>query len=208
MIKMMRTIKRRAMELTIPVILTTGIGLGIATTEYADWPFPFTKSTESGREKNSISTVVAGIVGQKMYGGDSKIDLEIQKSFWPDAKVEGYTTKKSIDTYVNLATTSARFNAMGQTNGLVGTVDKSEFDWDVVQIAPNKYQIKRFGLKFDAYLTIDKVANGEIKGTYERNGMKFDWDLSGTYDSEGNVKMSLDGPLNLGITLDGKITKR
>jgi hypothetical protein len=184
------------------------IGFGITIGQYSDLPMPFTKGTEIGRTKNAIATVVAGIVGQEMYDGNSKIDLTIGKQYWPDAKVTGSTTSGGIDTKVDLTFTSARFKADGNAKKtLWGTVSKSEYDWDVQQNGPNSYAIVRLGPKFNSCLKIDQVKNGVIKGTYERT-WAFDWDITGTYDKSGNVRMEIDAPLTMAITLEGKITQK
>ena len=61
--------------------------------------------------------------------------------------------------------------------------------------------------KFDGYLEI-QVKDGKISGTYIRGGPYFDWVVEWTYDSNGNVKGTIDSPVNLGISLEGKITKK
>ncbi len=183
------------------IIATSALTCG----EYCDQP-GFSNKVEVGRTKNSIATVVAGIVGQRMYG-DSRIDLEIKKLFYPNAKVTGTTTKNSVDTFVDLSFTSAHFTAQKNKEGnLEGEVDKSEFDWKVKQISESTYEIARFGPKFDATLVLH-LKDGRITGKYIRPGPHFNWDISGNYDEKGNVKVEIDGPFNLGITLDGKIAK-
>src|SRR3989338_4738352 len=123
--------KAKLVYLGAGVIFATS---GITCGEYCDQP-GFSNKVEAGRTKNSIATVVAGIVGQKMYG-DSRIDLEIQKSLYPDARVTGITTSSSVDTHVDLAFNSASFTAQKNKDGnLEGEVDKSEFDWKVKQIS-------------------------------------------------------------------------
>lgn len=185
---------------------TALVGSGIVSSEYMD-VFGFSEKHEMGRTKNSIAAVVAGLVGQKLYG-NSQIDVEILKQGWPDARVTGNTTPTSVDTYVDLAVTSSHFQAQQNRAGMLeGEVDKSEFDWKVRQTAQNSYEIARFGPKFDSRLNLN-VADGKISGTYVRNGPHFDWDAKGTYDDNGNVNIEIDGPLNLGIRLVGKISKK
>lgn len=178
---------------------------GLASSEYQD-VFGFDNKAESGRTKNSIAAVVTGIIGQELYG-NSRINVDIEKTMWPDAKVTGYTTSDSIETHVDLLVTSAHFSAKRNGNGhLEGTVDKSEFDWNVKQIGPSSYDVNRFGPKFDARVDLT-VEDGKITGTYVRPGPHFDWEITGTYNDNGDVNYTIDGPLNLGITLNGKITK-
>jgi hypothetical protein len=182
-----------------------GIGALTAAVEYLDVPGPI--KAEWGRTKNSIAAVVAGLVGKKLYE-NSTINIEIQKHIWPNAKVIGQTTPTSIDTYVDLATTSAHFVANENEDGqLVGEVDKSEFDWKVKQTSTNSYDFARWGPKFDANLILN-VADGKISGTYVRTGPNFNWDVIGTYDDNGNVNIEIDGPVNLGIRLVGRIDKQ
>lgn len=183
---------------------------GVVSSEYMDLP-GWSEKLQAGRTKNAISAVVGGIIGREIYG-NSNVDLEIQKRLFPNARVTGTTTPNSIDTHVDLALTSSDFiahpipNAQGY-NFIEGTVRKSEFNWNVKQKSGNTYEINRFGPKFDARLVLD-VRGGVIRGTYIRPGLHFDWDIEGTYDAEGNVTCTIDGPLNLGVTLDGRVTPR
>ena len=185
------------------IVAAAALGFLVSSIEYTDLPGFGSKMPEAGRTKNSIAAVVGGVIGQKMYG-DSSVDLRIKKTFFPDARVTGHTTAKSIDTYVGLVLTSAHFEGKG--NPLIGEVHKSEFNWGVEQIAPNRYDIKRFGWKFNAHLNID-VKDGKISGTYIRDGPHFNWKIDGTYDTNGNVNCEIDGHACLGITLEGKVTK-
>jgi len=92
------------------------------------------------------------------------------------------------------------------TGYLKGNVDKSEFNWKVNQISPNSYQISRAGPKFNSTLNL-MVENGLITGEYKRPGPNIDWNIHGTYNSKGDVKIEIDAPLTLGITLEGKISR-
>lgn len=115
----------------------TATGAGIVISEYQD-VFGFDQKTEAGRTKNSISAVVAGIVGQRMYGGSSTIDVNVEKVLWPSAHLTGTTSPLSIGTYVDLALTSAQFSGHNNSQGMLeGAVDKSEFDWRVKQTGQN-----------------------------------------------------------------------
>jgi hypothetical protein len=187
-------------------VIIAALGYGTIIANYADVS-GFGKDQQSGRTKNSIATVVAGVVGQKMYG-NSDIDVEIQKTMWPDARVTGATTPTSIDTYTDLALTHVHFTASANDNGkLEGNVDKSDFDWKVEQTSDSTYKIIRFKPKWNAELDI-KVLDGKIKGTYVRSGLNLDWDIEGTYDANGHINCEIDGPLSLGVTLDGTITQK
>ncbi|MFH1331751.1 MAG: hypothetical protein ABIH63_00510 [archaeon] len=183
------------------VLASTSIPL----VEYIDLPGFFKYQT--GRTKNSIASVVAGLVGQKLYG-NSEINLEIQKKFFPDARVTGHTTPSSVDTYVDLALTSARFIAQkNELGSLEGEVHKSEINWKVKQISEDSYKIARWGPKFDGILKL-KLENDNILGLYIRKGSHFDWKVKGKHNHNGDTKIEIDGPLNLGIILEGKITKK
>ncbi|HYD03692.1 MAG TPA: hypothetical protein VEC16_05330 [Alphaproteobacteria bacterium] len=171
--------------------------------EYSDLP-ALTKGPSAGRTKNSIAALVSGIVGKKLYNS-STIDVNVEKSFWPDSRIIGETTNNQIHTYNNLTFTSSKFDAEVNSQGLLeGKVDKSEFDWEIKQINDSTYHIGRFGLKLDTELKI-KMADGKIKGEYLRPDLNFDWNIKGTYDKRGNVNIEIDGPLTLGITLKGEI---
>ncbi len=192
----------RALAMMVPL---AGVGFsGHVIGEYADWPGIFSGRCEAGRTKNSISAVIAGIVGQKLHG-DSVIDLEVQKICFPDASLKGRTTQETIDTIVQLASTSAHFTSKISSDGkFEGDVDKSEFDWNVRQSSVNSWEIARFGPKFDTTLKLE-IRDGKISGVYERPGLAFDWDISGSYDDSGNVEIVIDAPLTLSVTLSGTI---
>lgn len=176
------------------------LGFAIASTEYMDIP-GIGNSVQAGRTKNSIAAVVTGLVGQQMYE-KSKIDVKVQKIVWPDADLTGQTSSTSVNTYVDLSLSKANFQAEENLAGMLeGEVKKSEFNWKVKQTGQNTYEIARFGPKFDA-------TYGQISGTYVRPGPHFNWDISGTYDDNGNVDFEIDGPLNLGIDIVGTIKER
>ncbi len=178
---------------------------GIPSSEYADvWGFD--EKYQQGRTKNGLAAVVAGIIGHEMYGGSS-VDLAVKKRFWPDARVTGSTSEDSIDTNIDLFWTSSRFRANYSDDRLRGEVHKSEFNWKVEQTGPSTYRIKRWGPKFDSTLEL-RVADGRIHGTYKRPGPHFDWSINGSYDAQGHVNVRIDGPLTLGIELEGRVTAR
>lgn len=180
--------------------------LAIPAIEYMDILGP-SQDVQIGRTKNSIATVVAGTIGQKMHG-NSRIQLEIEKQMWPDSTLSGHTTSQYIQTEVDLSLGEAIYKAQADERGRMhGEVDKSELNWKVQQTDVNKFDIARWGPKFDSELELN-VKDGNITGTYIRNGVHFNWDIEGTYDQQGNVEVEIDGPLNLGITLKGKITKQ
>jgi len=200
---MYKKIKKYSTEVIVGGVVTAIVTFGVIASEYQDI-FGFDNKRESGRSKNSIAAIVSGIVGKELYG-DSNIDLEVKKSLWPDARVTGYTTENSIDTSMNLFFTSVHFTGRDNISGMLkGDVDKSEFDWKVKQKGKGIYEINRFGPKFDAKLRL-KIENGKITGEYERPGPNIDWDIDGTYDNQGNVNIEIDGPLTLGVRLEGKI---
>ncbi|MBU0666698.1 MAG: hypothetical protein ABIC91_01590 [Nanoarchaeota archaeon] len=188
-------------------------GFSIIVSEYLDFP-GWDNKVQTGRTKNAISTIVTGLVGQKLYD-KSNIDVEIKKKLFPDATVKGYTSKDTINTHVNLTLTKSNFLAGKDYFGMLeGQVKKSEFNWNVKQIDYDSYEIKRFGPKFNHQLDLmvgDISSNeetGKIIGKYIRKGPHFDWNIEGTYDRQGNVQIEIDGSLNLGINLEGKITQR
>ncbi len=180
--------------------------VGITSSAYIDFP-GYGDKYQTGRTKNAVASVVAGVVAHKMYENAS-IDLEVQKPLWPDAKLTGTTTQNAVDTYVDLMFTSSQFQATADGRGyLSGEVKKSDFNWNVQQSDQNTYEMSRFGHKFDSGLHIT-VSDGVISGTYTRTGPHFDWNISGTYDTQGNVMIDIDHPTILGITLEGKITEK
>ncbi len=194
--------RRHFLKVAVSGVVLAELGL---LGQYADPP-GFGKGPGLGRTKNSLAVVIAGIVARRMYE-KSDIDLELQKTFFPGARITGKTTKSSIDTYVGLALTSSHFTASAYDSGFFqGEVEKSEFDWNVKQTSENTYQIDRFGPKFDTTLELE-VKNGKITGNYIIP-WGFDWTINGTYDNTGNVHIDVSIPLGLDITLEGKITER
>jgi hypothetical protein len=171
----------------------------VVLTEYADLP----GKDSQGRTKNALSTVIAGLIGQRRHG-HSDIDLTIQKQFFPDAVVTGSTSNRRIETRVPVTFVSNVFNATIDERGYVhGRVEKSEFDWQVEQVSATRYRIKRWGPKFDGTLEL-QVADGRISGSYIRNGVGFNWTIDGSYSGD-NVRVHIDAPLTLGIVLAGTI---
>jgi hypothetical protein len=188
------------------LLVTLGTA-GFVTSQNADYPMPFTKGTEIGRTKNSIAAVIGGVVARQVYF-DSKVDLRINKPYWPDAHVTGHANLGEIATDVNdLTFTDVHFRVK-QTGkgGLKGEVQKSEYNWDIEQTEYGEYNIHRFLFKFDSDLKIS-THDGKITGTYFRHGPSWDWDINGTYDKEGNVKIHVDVPMGLDFDLEGRITK-
>jgi hypothetical protein len=197
------------------MVATTVIGAGLLLLipalvhfgNYHDFP-GFTETTDAARTRNSIASVVAGIVAQKMYDGNATINLAVIKSMYPDSEITGRTTPTSVDTKTDLTFAHNEFHA---TNGpsnmhglLEGVVNKSEFDWAVHQTGPNTYEIGRFGLKFDTTLTLN-VSNGRIIGDYN-HPLKFNWKIEGTYSPAGIVNIDIQVPLSISdVTLVGTI---
>lgn len=200
---MKRILKTGLIALTAAGVGLSALGAGM----YGDI-FGFDSDYQQGRTKNAIASVVTGIAAYEM-NPSSNIDVEVEKSIWFDSRITGYTTPSTIETNMDLLLTSSRFEAHTRTEEgtLTGEVKKSEFNWGVRQTGPNRYEINRFGPKFDSRLELT-VENGIISGTYVRPGPHFDWDVDGTYTADGRVEIEIDGPLNLGVTVKGEITPR
>lgn len=197
-------------SVSTPALLIAGVlaifGSGITCHEYADYP-GFGASTELGRTKNSLASIIGGIVAQKI-GGNSNIEITVTKTLFPDAPLSGQTTTNTIDSLVDLTLTSSKFTATGDPGGLMkGKVDKSEFDWNVTQVSDDKWEIGRLGWKFDTTLELT-VKDGVITGEYVRPGPHFNWGIEGTYDQGGNVKVEVSIPFSLDIGLAGKVTPK
>ncbi len=191
--------------ITGTALVATIITGSIAASEYMDIA-GFGDKGQAGRTKNSIASVVTGIVAHKLYT-NSEIDVEVEKFFWPDATISGQTKHNSIDTYMGLALTSNKFNATAVDGNMKGRVDKSEFDWKVQQTSPHTYKIARAGPKFNSVLTLD-VQDGRIYGKYDIPGPNMNWDIEGSYTDEGDISIDLSAPLTLDMKLSGKITEK
>ena len=182
--------------------IVTGI---VGFFEYADLPGFMDKMPGAGRAKNSVAVLVAGIAAHEMYVDPATIDLDVQKHVWMDAELTGTTTPETIESNVDLALTSAKFTARKNEQGMLeGKVAKSEYNWRVKQTGPSTYGIGRFFTKWDTKLDL-VVKDGTITGTYHRPPFRFNWDIEGTYDKDGTVKIEIDAPLTLGMTLEGTI---
>lgn len=194
----------RITDAAIMLVFAAAVAYFLVLSEYWDVFGPM--KYDMGRTKNSIAAVVAGLIGQKLHE-KSDIDLEIRKLLFPDARVRGGTNRDAINTYVYLVFTKVHFEAGNDPEGkLLGEVHKSEFNWKIRQISKDSYAVARWGPKFDGSIDL-VVRDGIINGTYARNGLHFNWFIRGTYDAKGNVRCEIDGPLNLGIVLEGRITK-
>src|SRR3989344_2958690 len=172
--------------------------------QYSDLP-GFSDDHQTGRTKNSIASVICGVVGQKMYDGNSELDLEVVKTMWPDANLTGHTTKDTIDSNVDLTFPRARFTASKNAEGnLEGNVDKSEFDWKIKQTRDDTYKIERAGWKLNAELKI-MMNDGQISGSYSKP-LSFDYKIKGTYDKEnGKVDIDVKVALSLDFGIKGNV---
>lgn len=204
--KYFRDLKDAIWNISVVGAVLGVMGVSIVSGEYADISGIGFKGMEGARGKNSISAVVGGIIGQKLYG-NSEIDLTLKKVFWPNSKLRGITTSNSINTDADLTFGRANFRAKKTNGKLEGEVDKSEFDWKVEQSGEDRYKIGRFGPKFDGELYL-VVKDGRVRGEFHRYGFNISWGIDGKYDKEGNVDVEIDGPLTLGVDLVGKIEKR
>jgi len=163
--------------------------------------------TSDGRTRNSIATIVSGIVAQKITSGPASFDMTAEKFFYPDATITGYVTPQTIDSRMHLSLAQNRFRANTSKDSLFGDVRKSEYDWNVERSRPDEYTIGRLGLKFDTKLSLS-VKEGKINGVYDRP-FGFDWDIKGYYDQKGNVIVKIDVPWsNCDMRLKGRVVKR
>jgi hypothetical protein len=183
----------------------TAVGLGALTlnscSQYQDLP-GYSEDTSLGRTKNALATVVAGLVAEKI-SPEATIHFTIERFWFPDAELEGTVHNGEIHTHLPLALTSATFDAHSNGGQIQGTIDKSEFDWELRPSGPNKWEVGRALLKFDHTLTL-QVHGGIISGELQRTA-GFNWTIEGTYSPEGKVEISIDGPMTLGIVLKGSV---
>lgn len=185
------------------ILLTAAASLS-SCTKFADVSGP--SEEDFGRTVNSVSSVVSGIVAQKAYG-DGSFNFTVTKPGWYDSKVTGDVTPQSIKTSMDLDLTSNVFNASGVPGRMKGSVDKSEFDWEVAQVSDSTWHIGRWGFKFDNTLTLN-VNAGKVSGTLERP-MGFNWHVNGTYNQEGNVTLTIEtGALDPNFTISGQVVQR
>ena len=163
------------------------------------------KDTEGGRTRNSLAALVSGVVANQMYE-KSDINLTMEKTLYPDAKVNGHTGISNINTSVDLWFADADFNADRKENGMFeGKVYKTEWNWKINQKNSNIWEVVRFGLKFNNELDLT-CKDGKINGEFKRP-MGFNWDIDGTYDSNGNTKIHVNIPEGYDFDLNGKINK-
>lgn len=195
------------------IMIGAGTIVAGAYTISDNFDMPGFLGTDSARDKSGISVLLAGLIGKKMYDS-SNINLELKRSIWPTSKITGYTTPQKIHTYLKLGTTSASFIGKSNENEMiVGEVNKSEFDWKIIQTKKNKYKIQTFTFNFlkRKYASVDplelKIENGIINGEYIRTGSRGNWDIKGRYDLDtGIVKVSIDGTFTIKTYLIGYIT--
>ncbi|MFC1697809.1 hypothetical protein ACFL1H_05725 [Nanoarchaeota archaeon] len=184
----------------------SGIGIAYVAAEYGD--LPGWTDYAKGREKNSIATVTTGIIARELCD-QSTFDIRVKKKFWGDPRVIGETKNNYIKAKTKVMLTGATFEVKEEDFGpnsyiKKGRVAKSEIDWEVKQIGPNKYDIGRWAVKFDKTLILN-VEDGKIDGKFVRPGLAFDWKIKGTYDRDNNIDVYIDGWFNMGIGLEGKI---
>jgi hypothetical protein len=179
-----------------------GVGRVMQCQQFTD--LPGASENDFGRTVNGLSSVLAGIVAQKI-SPNSTFSMTIEKPMYADAPISGKTTTESVQSRVELSLTSAQFTGTTGANGISGTVDKSEFDWSIRQSGPNTWEVGRFGLKFDATLKLH-IENGTINGVYERGPLSFNWNISGRYTTEGLVNIEVQtGFINPNFKIVGKV---
>jgi len=190
-----------------PALIAGGLCLGyggyrsIQGLQFIDRPGP--SKYDFGRTVNSLSVLIATHVAHKIEP-NCTFKMTIEKPWFPDAEMHGKCSTREISGEVSLTLSGCSVKATGESGSMKGTVDKSEWDWNIKQSGPDRWEIERFLLKLDTTLNIT-VKDGKITGTYDRP-LAFDWSLEGTYDKEGNVDISVSTPLlcpNFKIT--GKI---
>ena len=186
---------------TVPAAIAAGILLGTTVVQYADTRIP-SDEFSGGRTRNALAAIIAPEVARRLYG-NSSFEMQIVKSYFPDAQVIG-SVSESVRSDIKLLFSSVHYTASGDP--LQGKVDKSEYDWKVEELPDGRLHISRFGPKWDTHLSIE-AENGTIDGKYDRRGIgaKFDWEISGTYDADGNVKVNVGIPFGPDISLEGRI---
>jgi len=184
------------------------LALLIGTVEYADLPSPLPSDKgEMGRAKNAVATVLASAVQEhyrEAWNRDVRGDYALEKTFWPDAKVTGYTDHGIVGANVDLLFSGSDFVGTNAGDRLQGSVRKSEMDWNVSQTSDEFFHIRRWGYKFDYDLEL-RMRDGQISGVLIRPGAAFDWKITGSYDDKGNVVVQTDAPLTLDVTLRGTV---
>jgi hypothetical protein len=132
--------------------------------------------------KNAVSAVLWGVIlnhSQAQY-----VNGVVEKNFWKDAPIHWNNNDGQITSRVELLTSTTKMDLDDVT--WKWSVDKIWFDWSVQKIRAWVYEIGRFGPKFDGRIKIE-LQEGEISGTYERDGINLDWTLSWTYDHAGKL---------------------
>ncbi len=191
----------KAFKIGMGIAVVTGTAEIIPANEYVNSGLH--KETAGG-EKNAVATLISGIIGQKIYGS-SKVDINVEKMFWPDSKITGETTPDSInvsddnDTNVDLKKSTDDLSS--------GEIDKGGVDWDIKQTGPNTYKIENVGPFNDATLIVE-IKNGKIIGTYKRPFFDLNWTVGGSYRTDGTVNIVVNVPLGPDIELDGTIEKK
>ena len=206
-----RKIKKLLKILCVIAVVGLAAYGGFSAVEYADIS-SFRDGIQAGRQKNCIAGIVSGLVGQKLYGA-AEIRLTVRKMLYPDARVTGRTTSSSIDIRVDASNVHFAAEIADDTKHLEGKLDKSGgLDWKVRQTSENIYDITRKERHLSeekkfAGLTIT-VKDGKIWGVCKRPDPSHDWNISGRYDSKGNVNFGIDGPWSFGIVLKGTVTRK
>lgn len=187
-------------KLSVGAAALSFFGVSFVFSENVDYPGIFAnKKAYMGRTKNAVAALVTGLVAEKI---DQNVDFKFQleKPFWPDAEAQGSVKNGKIDSLVDLTFSSSEF--VGTRAG--GTVNKSEYDWDIQQINENTWHVGRMLMKFDSDLILN-IQDGKITGEFVRSGNHFDWSINGTYDENGNVEIDVGIPFSNDLRIVGRV---
>ena len=186
----------------VGIFILISIALGYA---YIDFPGV---SSPAGRTKNALATVITGALANELYP-DREVEIEIRmvKLLWyPNSRVSGQASSGEINVYNSNFISLASFSAKKDSDGVFrGEVAKTEYNWSVSK-GEESWEIGRFLDKLDTALVLE-AKDGKISGYYSQS-LSYDWIITGTYDSDGNIQLDCDHWTIWGFGLEGKIVPK
>ena len=148
--------------------------------------------------------MVAGALAEQISAEQKApvvLDLVVEKTWWPSAKISGSASSDEVNALLDLTFSSAKYTAKRENAGglFKGVVDKTKWDWDVAQTGQTEYEIDRVGSGGwsgrDPKLALT-LKDGKITGNWTYRNRKeligHNWEITGTYDSKGQVKLNID----------------
>ena len=152
------------------------------------------------RMQNATVVIVSAIAAQETFGA-ANFKAEVLRKMDFDSTIRGTVTPDGIQARMVIPGQDNVYVAE-KVNGLwAGEQRKLAFNWDVEQLDPTTYEIRRIG--FDGKMDIS-VINGSIEGRFYRK-WALDFTYFGEITPEGEYSLVLRRPLGFDWKVKGEV---